>query len=195
MAQHQHGHLSEKQMIQICKSHDPEIWSKFSKDSAGLYFQERLDFEVERRRLFTESRSNNKKGKLKSYENDMKKKSSSYGKRMENETENKTYTTIDFKESFLSDQQFIETACMANKIDEPKLKELLETFTSTKIAIGHQWKDYSDFKTHFLYWIPTYISKLDYERNGKNRKNGKDQTVTKPADYGSGRKPFGKLIK
>ncbi len=89
MAQHQHGHLSEKQMIQICKSHDADIWSKFSKDQEGLFFQQRLEFEIEKRRSYTESRSKNKKGKTKSHDIHIKNKSRSYGKRMENENENK----------------------------------------------------------------------------------------------------------
>ena len=34
--QHQHGHLSEKQMLSICKKHDDDIWDKFIKDENGL---------------------------------------------------------------------------------------------------------------------------------------------------------------
>jgi len=65
MAQHQHGHLSEKQVIFICKSKDEEVMSKFIKDENGLYFNERLQIEIEKRKSFAISRSNNKKGKFK----------------------------------------------------------------------------------------------------------------------------------
>lgn len=62
-AQHQTGHLEEKHMIFICGTHDEDIWKKFTKDDNGLYFNERLDFEINKRNSYSESRSNNKKGK------------------------------------------------------------------------------------------------------------------------------------
>ena len=74
MAQHQHGHLSEKQMIHICKSYDKDVFSKFSKDKDGNFFNERLDIEIDKRRKFAESRSKNKLGKThisKSYDKHM----------------------------------------------------------------------------------------------------------------------------
>jgi len=77
-AQHLTGHLEEKHMILICKSYDKDIWSKFIKDGDGKYYNERLEIEVNKRRLYVDSRSKNKKGKIKtkkiirkSYENHM----------------------------------------------------------------------------------------------------------------------------
>lgn len=77
-AQHLTGHLEEKHMILICKSYDKDIWSKFVKDDDGKYYNERLEIEVNKRRLYVDSRSKNKKGKIKtkkiirkSYENHM----------------------------------------------------------------------------------------------------------------------------
>lgn len=61
-AQHQHGHLKEKHMIHICKTYDEDIWSKFVKDADGLFYNERLEFEMIRRKKYTESRSENRKG-------------------------------------------------------------------------------------------------------------------------------------
>lgn len=63
-AQHLTGHLKENHMIFICKSYDKEIWDKFQKDDDGFYFNERLEIEVNKRKLYSESRSNNKKGKM-----------------------------------------------------------------------------------------------------------------------------------
>ena len=77
-AQHLTGHLEEKHMIIICKSHDKDIWSKFIQDDAGKYYNERLEIEINKRKSYSESRSNNKKGKglkkkkiCKSYDNHM----------------------------------------------------------------------------------------------------------------------------
>jgi uncharacterized protein YdaU (DUF1376 family) len=85
MAQHQHGHLKENQIKMICKTHDEDILQKFKKDENGLYFNERLEIEIEKRKAYSKSRSNNKSGK---YKNDMINTSKSYDKHMEDENEN-----------------------------------------------------------------------------------------------------------
>jgi len=63
MAQHQIGHLEEKHMLQICKSHDKDIFAKFTKDEKGLFYNERLDDEIVKRKKYSESRSENRKKK------------------------------------------------------------------------------------------------------------------------------------
>jgi len=65
LAQHQHGHLTDDQVIFISKSYDNHIMSKFVKDSAGLWYNERLESEIIKRKNYTESRSKNKAGKTK----------------------------------------------------------------------------------------------------------------------------------
>lgn len=89
LAQHQHGHLTEKQVLHICKSYDFDIISKFKKDADNCYFNERLEMEINKRKAYSESRSNNKKGKNKETESDLPKQKSkkSYDNHMENENE------------------------------------------------------------------------------------------------------------
>lgn len=82
MAQHQHGRLSEKQVIFICKNYDKEVMLKFEKDESGFFFNRRLEKEISKRKAFSESRSNNKLGKKKNT-------SKSYDFHMENENENR----------------------------------------------------------------------------------------------------------
>jgi uncharacterized protein YdaU (DUF1376 family) len=91
MAQHQHGHLKENQIKMICKTHDEDILQKFKKDENGLYFNERLEIEIEKRKAYSKSRSNNKSGK---YKNDMNNTSKSYDEHMEDENENKNKDVI-----------------------------------------------------------------------------------------------------
>jgi uncharacterized protein YdaU (DUF1376 family) len=79
-AQHQTGHLEEKHMIFICKGHDEDIWKKFSKDDNGLYYNERLETEINKRKAYSLSRSANKIGKLKAKK--PKKTSKSYDNHM-----------------------------------------------------------------------------------------------------------------
>jgi hypothetical protein len=82
-AQHQKGRLTEKDMLKICVTHDEDIFSKFAVDGAGLYYNERLEQEVEKRKAYSESRRNNRKKK-----EDMIDTSLSYVPHMENENEN-----------------------------------------------------------------------------------------------------------
>jgi hypothetical protein len=60
--QHQIGHIPEKHMITICFSLASPVVKKFIKDSAGNYYNERMEKEIIKRKKFTESRSYN--GKL-----------------------------------------------------------------------------------------------------------------------------------
>jgi len=82
MAQHQHGHLTDKQVLIICKSHDKEVMAKFKKDPQGNFFNERLEVETIRRQKFSESRSKNRTSD--------KKTSSSYVPHMETKNETET---------------------------------------------------------------------------------------------------------
>lgn len=60
--QHQQGHLSEEDMLEICGTYDERIFLKFVKDENGLYYNVRMDFEANKRKKYIESRSNNRKG-------------------------------------------------------------------------------------------------------------------------------------
>lgn len=61
--QHQTGHLEEKHMINICKTYDFDIFSKFKRDSEGKYYNERLDSEINRRTKYSNSRRENRLSK------------------------------------------------------------------------------------------------------------------------------------
>lgn len=60
--QHQQGHLSEEDMLEMCGTYDERIFSKFVKDENGLYYNVRMEIEANKRRAYIESRSNNRKG-------------------------------------------------------------------------------------------------------------------------------------
>jgi hypothetical protein len=76
--QHQTGHLEEKHMLNICKTYDVDIFSKFIRDDKGLYYNERLENEINRRLNYCESRRKNKLSEK------------TYVKHMETETETET---------------------------------------------------------------------------------------------------------
>ena len=58
--QHQKGHLKEKDILNICHSYNEDIFSKFKKDEEGNYYNERLEYEANKRKAYSESRRNNR---------------------------------------------------------------------------------------------------------------------------------------
>lgn len=87
--QHQKGKLTEKDMLNICKTYDEDVFQKFTKDEHGLYYNERLSFEIQRRIDYADSRRRNRQHKN---------ISKSYVSHMENENENEnTITNKDAK--------------------------------------------------------------------------------------------------
>ena len=95
--QHQKGHLKEKDMLNICKGFNEDIFSKFKKDDEGNYYNERLEYESNKRKEYSESRRNNRRKKT--YEEDMKNICNSYEKHMGNENENKNINKILIKDN------------------------------------------------------------------------------------------------
>lgn len=89
MAQHQHGHLSEKQVLIISKTYDNEVMKKFKTDEDGMFYNERLETEILKRKSYTESRSKNREGKINSKPSKKKKKSKSYDPHMGNGDEDR----------------------------------------------------------------------------------------------------------
>ena len=93
--QHQKGKLTERDMDTIKDM--PEVQTKFELLEDGFYYNVRMKEEAEKRKSYSESRRNNRKGKThqvdvnnisKTYQYDIKKISKSYLKDMENENEN-----------------------------------------------------------------------------------------------------------
>lgn len=97
--QHQKGHLKEKDMLSVCKTHNEDIFSKFIKDEEGNYYNERLEYEANKRKAYSESRRNNRKKKeeKETYEEDMKNICNSYEEHMENENRNENINIIKIK--------------------------------------------------------------------------------------------------
>jgi hypothetical protein len=78
------GRLTEKQMLDICKSQIPDrVREKFTVDESGLFYNERMEFERERRKKYSESRAKNR-----TYDKHMNNTSLSYDNHMETENEN-----------------------------------------------------------------------------------------------------------
>lgn len=94
--QHINGHICEEDMLNICKTYDVKIFSKFIKDEDGLYFNPDLEEVINKRKAYSKSRSENRKNKAgkgkeaseekeeENYEEDVLNICSSYEKHMGN---------------------------------------------------------------------------------------------------------------
>lgn len=78
-------------MLKICLTYDKDIFDLFTQDENGLYFNERLESEVNRRKKYSESRRNNRKKKTNN-EIPVLNISKTYDQHMETETETETIT-------------------------------------------------------------------------------------------------------
>ena len=57
--QHQKGRLSEKHMQSICKAYDNDIYEMFTKDDDGLFYNERLEDEANKRKKHSQKQKEN----------------------------------------------------------------------------------------------------------------------------------------
>jgi uncharacterized protein YdaU (DUF1376 family) len=162
--QHQNGHLKEKDILKICGSRDEDIFEKFEKDSEGLFFNERLDTEISKRKAYSESRANNRKKKeqpeekILTHEKDMLNTSITYVEHMENENENEDIIIIDNKD-------LIEN-------DKIKVDEIFNWFWNAYQKKGNKTTSLTAFKRlskkemlEIKDHIPKYLE--NHHRNGK----------------------------
>ena len=93
--QHQKGFLTEKDLKLVLEDTDVEIFNKFKLSDDGNYYNIKMKECADKRKSYSESRSNNRKGKTKdmniiskSYVKHMNNTSSTYDNHMENGNEN-----------------------------------------------------------------------------------------------------------
>lgn len=128
--QHQKGHLNEKDMMNICKTRDEDIFEKFVKDDNGLYYNERCEQEVLKRKNFCLSRSKNRSSASqvteKQSKTKRKKTSKTYVKHMENEDEkeNANETVIENKTEL--EKAFDEWVAMRKKMKDGITERAIE---------------------------------------------------------------------
>jgi len=187
--QHQKGPLSEKDMLNICKSYDEDIFAKFE-IIENKFINKRLYEESEKRKSYSESRKNNRKKK------DMINISESYVQHMENENENED--VIINNKIIIKSKKFISSDF--NELPEHYTKSIIEQFkiqkqkTITQKQITDIWEVFKiqnltgeEFYTsenkvyqHFINWIkkqnfengtnkPTAEEKFDFYKNYSDR--------------------------
>jgi uncharacterized protein YdaU (DUF1376 family) len=189
MAQHQHGHLSDKQVKMICRTHDEDVMLKFEKDSDGKFFNKRLEDEIVKRKKYSTSRSENKKGKTK----DMLIISKSYDNHMENENENenkdinkdkskiKNLNGISYEISKLSlvmqsQDSWLESIARKYKCTFEFARNKILDFIIHLEAQGEESKTLQDAKSHYDNWFRIQKDLKLKQKNGTFRKVGQPIT-------------------
>lgn len=174
-AQFNHGHLSLEE-IKTCLGSDfgsvwPTIQKKFKQDPNGLFFNERLELEKNKRANFIATRSNGKAGR-KSYDQ-------SNDNRMNNHTRNRNKDEIkevyeegegeslwtDVKASFFNDFRWQEQFCRKKEISSVTLKSQMGAFVDD-LELREELKDLKELKNHFTNWF-------NKQKNGSNNSHSK----------------------
>ena len=131
--QHQKGRLREKDMLKICKTYDEDVFEMFTKDDENLFYNERLEAEVNKRKAYSESRRNNRKNKTTPPKNT----SLTFVKHMENENENENVNRNRNKSNIPTKEEFLEYATVIYK----QLEKDFEPFKFPVLAKYTTWID------------------------------------------------------
>lgn len=132
------GYLTKQDMFKICDESDVDVINKFLTDGDGIYYNERLLSEITKRKKYSDSRSNNRKGKIHKKQEDVSNICNSYDSHMENENED---TNILNNSNTINDNNTV--------LDE--FLELIETefkrtLSSTEIDKINYWFDKVGYK-------------------------------------------------
>jgi uncharacterized protein YdaU (DUF1376 family) len=186
IAQHQNGHLTEKQMVFVCGAKDEEVFSKFSTDTDGKFFNERLEAEIAKRKSYSDSRKANIAKRYEAKENNTSSthlathvETMKTHKDNENENENKGIYPIEKCEKlFFEDFEIHRMAFQENSFTVAELEQAkTEFWNAKKLDAETCAKPYSDTKKHFLNW-----SRKNKERIKKANTNGKEKRIGKVSE-------------
>ena len=186
--QHQKGHLKEKDILNICKVHSEEIFSKFKIDEEGNYYNERLENETNKRKAYSESRRNNRKKKeeKETYVKDMNNICNSYEEHMENENININKNIILNKDNRKRGSKgkrkeekihFAEFVSMTNAEYEKLVSTYGKDFADQCIVVldnykGANGKKYASDYRAILNWVVTKVEEEKKKVTPKSKLDG-----------------------
>ena len=166
--QHQNGRLREKDMLNICKTYDEDIFDKFKIDQDGLYYNSKLETETNRRKAYSESRRKNRTTKNSSINNISK----TYDKHMETGTTNRTINKTKTKNNIPSLEDFLEYGFLIIK----QLNLDSQDYDFALRAKYHAWKDNgwkNGFNNNIKNWKNSLNNTLPHLQPTKNKINEK----------------------
>lgn len=171
-AQFNNGHLSLDEIKTVLGSDFGSSWptlqKKFKKDANDLLYNDRLEFEIKKRKNYSKGRRKN----LEPINDCDFSPHMGNGIGKGNEIIIKKVSEENISE-LRTDVLFQEKSCMALSISLKKMNELLEDFIKQKMVGDELEKPYNDCRSHFVNWAKIEIK--------KETKNGKI-TIDKPRD-------------
>ena len=196
--QHQKGHLSESVVLSVMGGEiDREVIGKLKRDDDGLYYNERLEEETNKRKKYSESRAKNRKGKAvsKSHDNHMSNICNSYDEHMVNENEDVNDIIINTKESKISKTFVPEPILMLSDLSKKYKSDELWIASVTKTLSLKRMEAVSSLIDKFLIHLETQKTTEKTEKDFREhfvnwaRKQNHDSkqpanTYTPPIDHG-----------
>jgi uncharacterized protein YdaU (DUF1376 family) len=180
--QHQKGFLTEKDMLNICKTYDEDIWSKFVKEG-NKFYNKRMKEETEKRVKYSESRRNNRV-KKDEHTKDINIISKTYDKHMENENINVNiikdkYNNDELKKKYneytthLLGDMVSERLCMNApvKITKQQSKMVIQEFIDTCYGEMVLKPTRQTVEQYFINWVKKE-GRVNEAINNQFRKNG-----------------------
>ncbi len=157
VAQHQIGHLEEKHMLQICKTYDKDVFLKFIRDDEGLFYNERLETEILKRKNYTESRSKNRMSKK------------TYVSHMENVNENINKEVIkeEKSENIISENDINQTVEFLGITTGRRFKPD-EVTGFWKAFLIHSEKEFYPSRSKKIQHFRNWLKQQKFEVNGKS---------------------------
>lgn len=171
IAQFNNGHLSLEEIKTVLGSDFGQSWptlqKKFILDDDGKYFNVKLQTETLKRRAFTESRGNNRKGKNKnissSYEKDM-------SEHMENENGNinrvvkergagENHTLEKNLTELGTYEEWRDVVCKNFKLSYEEFTHVFGAFTARCLVV-QEYKSVGELKKYFSSWCPMHKDKV-----------------------------------
>ncbi len=155
--QHQKGRLSKKNIGIAVPNATADTMAKFKIDDHGLFYNERLEQEINNRKAFTEKQRQRaidgwakRKGNIDATAN---------ATALPLENENINSNIINIKEEILNSNIWIESICKNKMIDLKTCKEYLNTFLNDA-ELKDELNDLSDSKKHFVNWLNIKLKEI-----------------------------------
>jgi len=157
--QHQNGHIPKEHMINICKTYDSPVLKKFKQDSEGLYYQERMEKEIEKRVSYSDSRRSNRMS-IKDKKHMSKHMKEHMLIHMENGNENDNINGNDILNKYSSEKEIFNNF----RKQYPGTKNGNDTEFNNFIKKHKDWRDI----------LPLLTERLDYQKEARQvRKENK----------------------
>jgi hypothetical protein len=177
-AQHQHGHLTEKQITQIVKN-DIDVMEKFKVDEIGNYYNERMDIESYKRKSFCKSRRDSvaKRYEKATY---VERTNIRTNVRMEDEDENENRNrnriedAIEEKNSIPPKIEWVQKYCSERK-NSIDAQNFVDFYTSKNWLVGKN--KMKDWQASIRTWEKGTKIKTNYGREQATDEEMKQQAV------------------